>query len=94
MVRTTGIRLLGILLPTVSLVLDPTCTPPSALHTQGVTQMLSYATSSPAAFKEATAKLTPAMRETLETSIRQAVGNRNTTQGQQATKPQISLRSF
>lgn len=90
----TGIRLLGILLPTVSLILDPTSSPPSALHMQGVAQLLSYATSSPAVFKEATATLNPVMRETLERSIRQAVGNRGSAQGQQAAKPQISLRSF
>jgi len=86
-------RLLGVLLPTVSLVLDPSLSPPSDLHTQGVTQLLLYATSSPAVFKEATATLTPTMRETLEISIRQAVGNRSSV-GQQAAKPQISLRSF
>ncbi|KAJ7500292.1 clathrin-coated vesicle protein [Mycena galericulata] len=77
-------RLLGILLPTI----HPT--PPRASES-----FWTYATSSPAAFKEAAGKLDPATRELLEQSVRRAVGggSANTTT-QNAAKPQISLRSF
>ncbi|KAJ8482572.1 hypothetical protein ONZ51_g5279 [Trametes cubensis] len=57
-----------------------------------VTQLLSLAAASPAAFKDATGKLEPSARETLETSVRQALGNRAATA--EPAKPQISLRSF
>lgn len=89
-----GVRLLCVLLPTATLVLDPNCSPPSPLHTQGITHLLSYATSAPTAFKEATGTLQNSTREVLETSIRQAVGGMGGAKQPQASKPQISLRSF
>ena len=76
------------------LVLDPDCSPPSALHTQGITHLLSYATLAPVAFKEATGTLPNTMRDILELSIRQAVGGVGGGRQAQAAKPQISLRSF
>jgi HEAT repeat-containing protein 5 len=65
--------------------------------TISVKQLLTYATTSPVAFKEATAKLEVETRELLEVSIRKAVGGSGAgaqAQSQAATKPQISLRSF
>jgi len=86
------VRALGILLPATILLLDPNRQPPSPVHSQSVTQVLSLAAVSPSAFKEATAKLTPPMRESLEGSVRQALGNKGP--ATEAPKPQISLRSF
>ena len=74
--------------------LDPNCSPPSILHTQGITHLLSYATSAPVAFKEATGTLPSTTRDKLEMSIRQAVGGMGGAKQTQAAKPQISLRSF
>ncbi|OCH91331.1 clathrin-coated vesicle protein [Obba rivulosa] len=85
-------RALGALMPSMILLLDPSQQPSSAAHTQSVTQLLSFAAASPAAFKEATGKLDPDMREVLEESVRQTLGNRGP--AVEAPKPQISLRSF
>lgn len=93
-VLSPGVRLLCVLLPTATLVLDPSCSPPSPLHAQGITHLLSYATSAPAAFKEATGTLSNTTRDVLETSIRQAVEGMGPAKQAQASKPQISLRSF
>ncbi|TFK60204.1 clathrin-coated vesicle protein [Pluteus cervinus] len=83
-------RLLGVLLPTISLLLSAHATP---ITPQIVQQLLFYASSSPVAFKEAAGKLEPTTRELLEQSIRRAVGTSASAAGQ-AAKPQISLRSF
>ncbi|EKM52639.1 uncharacterized protein PHACADRAFT_186750 [Phanerochaete carnosa HHB-10118-sp] len=85
-------RLLGVLLPTMTLLLDPSRTPPSVLHAQTIAQALTFAAASPQAFKEATTKLPAELRDTLETSVRQALGKK--TSASEAHKPQISLRSF
>ncbi|KAH9916212.1 clathrin-coated vesicle protein [Fomitopsis serialis] len=85
-------RALGVLMPAMILLLHPTRVIPSKMHTQSVRQLLAIAAVSPAAFKEATGKLNQQMRDTLETSVRQAVGNRGP--AVDAPKPQISLRSF
>ncbi|CCM02125.1 uncharacterized protein FIBRA_04202 [Fibroporia radiculosa] len=85
-------RALGVFMPALILLLDATRPSPSASHSQSVAQLLSFAAQSPAAFKDATGKLSPQMRETLESSIRQALGNKASTG--EAPKPQISLRSF
>lgn len=88
-------RLLGVILPTITLLLTNTQTPPSPIVTQSVAQLLSYATSSPVAFKDAAGKLEPSSRELLEQSVRRAIGGSATsTIGGNAAKPQISLRSF
>ncbi|KAF8998676.1 armadillo-type protein [Cyathus striatus] len=87
-------RVLGVLLPTISLLLLSPQVPSTPLNTQTVTQLLSFATTSPAAFKEAAEKLDPSTRELLEHSIRRAVGGTATAASQPASKPQISLRSF
>ncbi|KAH9948465.1 ARM repeat-containing protein [Amylocystis lapponica] len=85
-------RSLGILMPATILLLDPSRQSPTPIHSQSVTQLLSFAAASPSAFKEATAKLGVSMRESLEGSVRQALGNKGPTS--EAPKPQISLRSF
>ncbi|KAK0203615.1 clathrin-coated vesicle protein [Desarmillaria ectypa] len=88
-------RLLGVILPTITLLLTNTEVPPSSVVTQSIAQLLSYATSSPAAFKEAAGKLEPSSRELLEQSVRRAIGgNASSASGANAAKPQISLRSF
>ncbi|KAK7064864.1 clathrin-coated vesicle protein [Favolaschia claudopus] len=88
-------RLLGVLLPTITLLLTNPQAAATAVTSQGVKELLSYATSSPAAFKEAAAKLDPATRELLEQSVRRAVGAGSQSSASQTTaKPQISLRSF
>ena len=93
-----GARVLGVLLPTITLLLASNGAGTQALSasipTQATAQLLTYATASPAGFKEAAGKLDPATRELLETSIRRAVGGAQGTQAQQVVKPQISLRSF
>jgi len=89
-----GTRALCILLPTMSLLLSnqqPSATDP--VRSQTATQLLSYATSSPAAFKEAASKLDQSKRDLLEQSIRRAIGS-NASAASTSTKPQISLRSF
>ncbi|KAF7337120.1 Clathrin-coated vesicle protein [Mycena venus] len=88
-------RLLGVLLPTITLLLTNPQAAATPVTAQGVKELLTYATSSPAAFKEAAGKLDPATRELLEQSVRRAVGaGSQTTTSQTTAKPQISLRSF
>jgi HEAT repeat-containing protein 5 len=90
-----GVRVLGILLPTLTLLLDPNQTTPEPLHTQALNQLLIFASSSPIAFKEATGKLDQAIRERLESAVRNAFTNKSSAAtAQQTAKPQISLRSF
>ncbi|KAL1740521.1 armadillo-type protein [Schizophyllum fasciatum] len=87
-------RLLGILLPTIALLLLNAQSSPSPVTAQSVVQLLSFATTSPVAFKDAAAKLEPETRELLEQAVRRAVGGNSTAQAQASAKPQISLRSF
>ena len=90
-----GTRILGVLLPTVILLLRPTDAAATPIHAQSVSQLLAFASTSPTAFKEATNKLEPAARETMEQSVRKAVGNSGSGGGSSTSaKPQISLRSF
>ena len=79
-------------MPVLILFLDPSRRPATPWHTQAVTQLLSLAAASPAAFKDATGRLEASLRETLETSVRQALGNKG--HMTEPAKPQISLRSF
>ncbi|KAI0258392.1 clathrin-coated vesicle protein [Gloeopeniophorella convolvens] len=89
------VRALGVLLPTLTLLLDPSQPTPSPLHTQALNQLLIFASSSPVAFKEATAKLDQATRERLESAVRNVLSSKAAgTAAHQAAKPQISLRSF
>ena len=85
------------LLPTISLLLVPNSTNQAladSVIAQTVAQLLSFATTSPAAFKEAAAMVDPATHELLEQSIRRAVGGRMGANNMTQAKPQISLRSF
>ena len=70
---------------------QPSATDP--VRSQTATQLLSYATSSPVAFKEAASKLDQSIRDLLEQSIRRAIGS-NASAASATAKPQISLRSF
>ncbi|KAJ6450153.1 clathrin-coated vesicle protein [Mycena sanguinolenta] len=88
-------RLLGILLPTITLLLTNPQAAATSVTAPSVKELLAYATSSPAAFKEAAAKLDPATREVLEQSVRRAVSAGSQASAAPGTaKPQISLRSF
>ncbi|GJJ09041.1 hypothetical protein Clacol_003263 [Clathrus columnatus] len=91
--ETSRPTMLGILLPTLSLLLNPSKASASPFHMMAVTHLLSFAAASPAAFKEAAAKLDQGIRDSLESSIRQAVGGNKLPQPT-TVKPQISLRSF
>ncbi|CAK5273821.1 unnamed protein product [Mycena citricolor] len=93
-------RLLGVLLPTMTLLLS---SPQSPVAASTVKELLGYASASPAAFKDAAAKLDPAVRDVLENAIRKAVvggtglagsGNAAAKGSGASGKPQISLRSF
>ena len=91
--RNTGTRVLSIVLPTITLLLRPSQSPPPSAHLSAVAQLLAFATSSPIHFKEATAQLEPDVRDILELSIRKAVEGPSTT-NQTTLRPQISLRTF
>ncbi|KAF8148271.1 clathrin-coated vesicle protein [Crassisporium funariophilum] len=90
-------RVLGVLLPTISLLLSntqPLQANATQVTAQTIAQLLSFATTSPPAFKEAAGKLDTSTRELLEQSIRRAMGGASGASGASAAKPQISLRSF
>ncbi|KAF8206326.1 armadillo-type protein [Mycena galopus ATCC 62051] len=88
-------RLLGVLLPTITLLLTNPQAAATPVTAQSIKELLTYATSSPAAFKEAALKLDPATRELLEQSVRRAMGaGSQSSATQSSAKPQISLRSF
>jgi uncharacterized protein (DUF2267 family) len=91
---TAGVRMLEVVLPTIALLLSNSQTNTTAVTTHAISQLLWYATSSPSAFKEAANKLDISTRELLEQSIRHAVGGPSLSIAFNATKPQISLRSF
>jgi hypothetical protein len=80
-----------ILLPTLTLLLDPEN--PSPIHSLGINHLLNLATQSPISFKDATTSLNDAAKEKLETAIRQAVASRQNA-SKTAVRPQISLKSF
>ncbi|EIW68556.1 hypothetical protein TREMEDRAFT_74089 [Tremella mesenterica DSM 1558] len=72
-------RAFGILLPTLSLLLDPESTSASvttALHSISTSALLGLAQNSPKDFREATLIMSPEERTRLERSIRDAVGDR------------------
>jgi len=87
-------RVLGVLLPSIALLLDPSKSTPSSIHSNAVAQLLSFATTAPGAFREATSKMETNSRETLELSIRQAIDANSLNANASAAKPQISLKSF
>ncbi|KAI0080179.1 ARM repeat-containing protein [Panus rudis PR-1116 ss-1] len=81
-------RILGLVLPPMIPLLQV-----DAHQKQVLTQILSFASASPVAFKEATAKLPSNLRETLEVSVKQALGGETQSKAEKA-KPQISLKAF
>lgn len=86
---------LGVILPTLALLLDPSRTPPSPLHAQAIPLVLNFASSAPGPFKEVTDGLDTGAREVLEASVRQVVaGRQQASTAQVAAKPQISLKAF
>ncbi|KIY49942.1 ARM repeat-containing protein [Fistulina hepatica ATCC 64428] len=88
-------RLLGVLLPTIALLLSQALDHPSPVASAAIVQLLTYATAAPTAFKDAAAKLDAPTRELLERAARQAMAIHNDAASNQASaKPQISLRSF
>lgn len=82
------------MLPAIGILLDPGAPDLSPVHALAVSQLLTWATSAPAAFKEASGKLDASVKENLESSIRQALGVKSGNASQTSSKPQISLRSF
>ncbi|KAG8716699.1 hypothetical protein FRC08_008984 [Ceratobasidium sp. 394] len=88
-------RVLGALLPPISGLLGGGGEKSSLIHAAAVSQILSFASLSPAAFKEAAGLMNQVQRDLMENSIRQAVVNRGNSAMQTLTsKPQIALRSF
>jgi hypothetical protein len=91
-------RGLGILVPTLCLLLDPGApTEPSALHQLAINTLLSLAASSPKAFKDATQAMPEGERAQLERSIRDAVGARAAKPAAQQSAVErkgIALKSF
>ncbi|KAH7905717.1 armadillo-type protein [Hygrophoropsis aurantiaca] len=87
------IRTLGVIVPTITLLLRPAQMSLSPVHKNAVSQLLSFASSSPESFREATIRLDSTTRDLLEVSIRRTVEGHAIT-NQPTTKPQISLRSF
>ncbi|KAH7108306.1 ARM repeat-containing protein [Auriculariales sp. MPI-PUGE-AT-0066] len=85
---------LAVFLPVEVMLLDPTRQPLSILHVHAVAQLLTFATTTPVAFKEAAAKLDQPVREKLETSVRQAIAGNASAPSSQSAKPQISLKAF
>lgn len=81
-----------VLLPTLTLLLDPEN--PTPIHSLAIDHLLNLATQSPNSFKETTTSLTDTAKEKLETSIRQAVASRQNNSKATTAKPQISLKSF
>lgn len=93
--HTLGQGALGVILPTLALLLDPSRTSPSPVHAQSISIILGFATSSPGPFKDVVDNLDNASREVIETSIRQALSARQqATTSHVASKPQISLKAF
>lgn len=91
---STETRLLGVLLPTIALLLTNDQPNPPPVMAQSIAQLLAYAKAAPIAFKDATGKLDEGTRELLEGSVRRALGGSAVGNQAAAAKPQISLRSF
>jgi hypothetical protein len=92
---SSGPRLLGALLPPISCLLQADDEKLGGVHMAAVSQILSFATSSPTAFKEAASLMNQEHKDLMESSIRQAVADKGKANTQASTsKPQIALRSF
>ena len=89
-----GTRLLGVLLPTLTTLLEPATSSPSALHTQAISQLLVFASASPNAFKDASTKLAAETRDRMQGAVREALSSHAPVTTTSNAKPQISLRAF
>ncbi|KZV63558.1 clathrin-coated vesicle protein [Peniophora sp. CONT] len=87
-------RLLGVLLPTLTTLLEPAASSPSALHAQAIAQLLVFASASPTAFKEASANLDAETRDRMQGAVREALSSHASATTTSTAKPQISLRAF
>ncbi|CAE7204243.1 unnamed protein product [Rhizoctonia solani] len=88
-------RVLGALVPPIVSLLEIGDEKHGNLHRVAVTQLLAFASTAPAAFKEAASRMNQEQREVMEASIRQAVTDQSRGNVQTATsKPSIALRSF
>jgi hypothetical protein len=85
-------RVLGILLPAIAILLRASQS--TKITSLTVTQLLTFASVGPLAFKNAAGKLDSPTRELLEQAVRRSVGTHTPGSGVLSTKPQISLRSF
>lgn len=83
--------MLAVVLPTMILLLNPGNPP---MHNPAVTQLLSFATADPDAFKEVAGKLPPDILKLMEDSVKEVLGNSKVGTIDTSLKPQISLRSF
>lgn len=82
---------LDILLPTVSLLLEPNTVPAPPTHSFAIQSLIQLASQDSNAFKQSTAELDPVQRSLLETCIRQSVGTTQPTSLVPA-KPTIDLK--
>ena len=90
-------RAFGVLLPTLTLLLDPSSDgTTSALHTVATTALLGLAQTGPQAFKDATQAMDEGDRGILEKAVRDAVGQRASQSGPGSAgeKRVIELKSF
>ncbi|GAB1525330.1 hypothetical protein RhiTH_008488 [Rhizoctonia solani] len=88
-------RVLGALMPPITCLLQAGEDKDENLHRAAVSQLLTFASTAPTAFKEAAGLMKQEQRETMEASIRQAVVEQSKGNVQAATsKPSIALRSF
>ncbi|QRV99686.1 HEAT repeat protein [Ceratobasidium sp. AG-Ba] len=88
-------RVLGALLPPIVCSLQNESDKTGPVHVAAVKQVLSFATSAPAAFKEVTGLMGQGQRAIMEKSLRQAIGDKGASDTPVlASKPQIALRSF
>ncbi|CAE6356393.1 unnamed protein product [Rhizoctonia solani] len=88
-------RILGALMPPITCLLQASDEKHGSLHKAAVAQLLAFASTAPAAFKETAGLMNQEQREVMEASIRQAVADQSRGNVQAATnKPSIALRSF
>ncbi|ELU42761.1 HEAT repeat protein [Rhizoctonia solani AG-1 IA] len=95
LIMISGPRVLGALMPPITCLLQAGEDKDGNLHRAAVSQLLTFASTAPTAFKEAAGLMKQEQRETMEASIRQAVVEQSKGNVQAATsKPSIALRSF
>ncbi|KAI9492675.1 hypothetical protein BDB00DRAFT_420321 [Zychaea mexicana] len=80
--------LLSIVLPTLTVLMDPSASETTPVHRTVVAQILTLATSTPLAFKDTVSELPDHVRIRLETSVRQSVMSNQEQQQQQQQQKQ------